>query len=139
MNSSSALPDQARQTLRTSPSGHEAESGATMSEDGVGRGDPAVTSERKIQTSAHAVAFDRGDDGGGIAGDCIHECLPHGGELAGFAARQCQCGDFIQVGANRKELAIARDDQWLNFLFQFGEGNSQREHAGARETVGAVG
>ena len=55
----SALPDQARQALRASPSGHEAESGTAMSEDGVGRGDPAMTGEREIQSSAHAVAFDR--------------------------------------------------------------------------------
>ena len=61
----SALPDQARQALRTSPSGHEAESGAAMSKDGMGRGDPAVTGEREIETSAHAVAIDGGDDRGG--------------------------------------------------------------------------
>ncbi len=85
----SALPDQARQTLCTSPAGHEAKCGAAMSEDGVGRGDPAVAGERKIKTSAHAVAFDRGDDGGGIAGDCVHQCLSHGGEPIGFGAGQC--------------------------------------------------
>src|ERR1035437_3576687 len=65
----SAFPDQAWQALHTSPSGHEAESGAAMSEDGVGSGDPSVTGERKIKTSSHAVAFDRGNDGGGITGD----------------------------------------------------------------------
>src|SRR5208337_4814879 len=84
----SAFPDQARQTLRASPPGHEAESGAAMSEDGVGRGDPAVTGEREIKTSAHAVAFDRGNDGGGITGDCVHEGLSHGGELASCGAGQ---------------------------------------------------
>jgi hypothetical protein len=65
----SRLPDQAWQALGTSPSGHEAEGGAAMSENCVGRGDPAVTGEREIKTSAHAVAFDRGNNGGGIADD----------------------------------------------------------------------
>jgi len=113
----STLPDQAWQALGASPAGHEAESGAAMSEDGVGRCDPAVTGERKIKTSAHAVAFDRGDDGEGIAGDCVHECLSHGGELVGFGPGER--GDFVQVGADREELAIARDDQRAELLFQF--------------------
>lgn len=41
-----SLSDQARQALRSSPSGHEAEGGAAMSEDGVRSGDPAMTGER---------------------------------------------------------------------------------------------
>lgn len=137
----SALADQTRQALRTSPSGHEAESGAAMSKDGVGRGDPAVTGEREIETSAHAVAINGGDDGDGVAGDCVHECLSHGGELAGFGAGQC--GDFVQVGADREKMAIARDDQraelLLQFVFEFSEGRGQCEHAGAGKAVGAVG
>ncbi len=141
----SALPDQARQPLRASPSGHEAESGAAMSEDGVGRGDPAVTGEREIKTSAHAVAFDGGDDRGGIAGECVHECLSRGGELVGFGTGQC--GDFVQVGADREKLTIARDDQWaerllqfvFQIVFQLGDGDGQCENAGAGEAVGAVG
>src|ERR1035437_5949343 len=68
----SSLSDQARQALRSSPSGHEAKSGAAMSEDGVGSGDSSVTGEREIEASAHAVAFDGGDGGRGIAGDCVH-------------------------------------------------------------------
>ena len=83
----SALPDQARQALCASPPSHEAESGAAMSKDGVGRGDPAMAGERKVEASAHAVAFDRGDDGGGIAGDCVHQCLSHGGELRRLRGR----------------------------------------------------
>src|SRR5208282_6014558 len=102
----SALPDEARQALRTSPSGHEAESGAAMSEDGVGCGDPAVTGEREIKTSAHAVAFDGGDHGGGIAGECVHECLSHGREPIGFGTGpRSAC---VKVGADREKLAIAR-------------------------------
>jgi hypothetical protein len=111
-----------------------------MSEDGVGCGDPAVTGEREIKTSAHAVAFDRGDDRHGIAGDCVHERLSHARELVGF--RTGQCGDFVQVGADREKLAIARNDQWaelfFQLVFQFAEGNAQREHAGARKAVGTV-
>src|SRR5208282_2675141 len=110
-------PDQARQALRASPSGHEAESGAAMSEDGVRCGDPAVTGEREIETSAHAVAFDGGDDGGGIAGECVHECLPHGGETIGFGTGQC-CY-FFKFGAHREKLTIACDDKWTGLLLQF--------------------
>jgi hypothetical protein len=141
----SALPDQARQALRASPSGHEAESGAAMSEDGVGRGDPAVTGEREIKTSAHAVAFDGSDDGDGIARECVHESLPHGGEAIGFGTSQCS--DFVKIGADREKLAIARHNKWAAMLpcfvfqivFQFGDGDGQCEHAGAGEAVGAVG
>jgi len=135
----SGLPDQARQALRASPSGDEAECSAAMSEDGLGCGDPAVTGEREVETSAHAVAFDGGDDAGRIAGDCVHQCLSHGGELVGFGTGQCR--DLMQVGADRKKLPIAGDDQRSRFLVyfvsQFVDGNGQCEHAGAGEAVGA--
>ncbi len=91
-----------------------------MSEDGVGSGDSAVTGERKIQTSAHAVAFDRGDHRRGIAGDGVHQRLAHGGKLIGFGAGQS--GDFIQVGANREKLAIGGDDQRAVLPLEFAKG-----------------
>ncbi len=57
-----------------------------MSEDGVGPCDPAVTGEREVKASAHAVAFDRGNDCGGIACDRVHESLSDGGERIGLGA-----------------------------------------------------
>ncbi len=48
-----------------------------MTEDGVGRGNPALTGQREVQTSAHAVAFNRGDDLRGIAGNGVHQRLSH--------------------------------------------------------------
>jgi hypothetical protein len=51
-----------------------------------GRGDAAVTGEREIGASAHAVAFDGGDDGGGMAGDRVHQSLNCGGEIVSFGA-----------------------------------------------------
>jgi hypothetical protein len=94
----SALPDQAWQALRASPAGHETQSGTTMSKDSIGSGDPTVTSEREIETSAHAVAFDHGDDRRWIADDRVHQRLSHGGELVSFGPGQW--GDFIQVGTD---------------------------------------
>jgi hypothetical protein len=44
----SSLPDQARQSLRASPSRHESESRTAMSKDGMGRGDSAVTGECEV-------------------------------------------------------------------------------------------
>ena len=127
-----ALPDQAWQALRAAPSGHEAESGAAMSKDCVRSGDPPVTGERKIKPSAHAVAFDRGDDGDGIAGDRVHERLSHGGELAGFRAAQWEGGDFVEVRTHRKESAIACNDQGAGlFRPSFLDGSGECAHAGA--------
>jgi len=132
-----ALPDQAWQALRASPSGHKTEGGAAVSENGVGSGDPAVTGEREIKASAHTVAFDGGNDGGGIAGDCVHERLSHGGELIGLGA--AEGSDFIQVGADRKKLAIARDDEWAECLFRFAaNGGGQCQHASAGKAVSAI-
>ncbi len=110
-----------------------------MSEDGMGRSDSAVTGEREIKTSAHAVAFDRGDDGSGIAGDRVHQRLSHDGELVGLGA--AERGDFIQVGADREKLAIARNDQRAQLPFEFAliNGGAQCEHASAGKTVSAVG
>ena len=136
----SSLPNQTRQALRPSPSGHEAESRAAMSEHRVRRGDPAVTCQRKIKPSAHAMALDRSDNRSGITGDCVHERLSHSGELVAFGASQD--GNFLQIGANGEKMPIARDDQWANLLSrfapQFADGNGQRKHARASETVGAV-
>ncbi len=104
----SSLPDHARQPLRASPSGHEPEGGAAMSEDGVGRGDSAVTSQREIKPSTHAMPFDRRNDRCQIAGDCVHKALTEERKLKRFGA--AQNGDFIQIGADRKKLAVPRDD-----------------------------
>src|SRR5271166_2514588 len=100
----SAFSDQAWQALRTSPSGHEAEGGAAMSEDGVGSGNPAMARQRKIKPSAHAMALNRGEDGEGIAGDGVHELLSHSSKPAGCRATQGQGGDFVEVGAHGKKL-----------------------------------
>jgi len=111
-----------------------------MSENGAGSGDSAVTGEREIKASAHAVAFDRSDDRGGIACDCVHERLSYGGELIGRGS--AERGDFIQVGADREKLAIARDDQGaellFRFVFQIGDGGGQCEHASAGKTIGSI-
>ena len=69
-----------------------------MAEDGVGSGDPAVTGKREIESSAHAVAFNRGDYGSGITGDRMHQRLSHRGECVGV--RTCERGDFVKVGSN---------------------------------------
>jgi len=135
------LPDQSRQTLRSSPSGHEAQSSAAMSEHGVRRGNSAMTSQREIKTSAHAVAFNRGDHRSGIAGDGVHERLSHGRKL--IRLRTGQGGNFVQVGPHRKKLVIARDDQRVRlprpFVFQFADGDAKRYHASASEAIRAVG
>ena len=94
--------------MRPTPSGHQAESRAAMSEDGVRSGDSTVTRECEVETSAHAMAFDGGDDRGGIGFDCVHEPLSEGGELVGFRAGQRI--DFVQVGADGEELGFASDD-----------------------------
>ncbi len=137
----SSLPDQSRQALRPSPSRHEAEGGATMAKNSVGRGDPAVTGEREIETSAHAVAFDRGHDRRGIAGDGVHQRLSHGREF--ISLRAGQRGDFVQICADRKKLAIAGYDQWSDVCFQFAsqftDCDGQRAHAAACKAIGSVG
>jgi len=73
-----SLPYDARKALRPSPTRDQAQGGAAMAEHRRGRGDPAVAREGEVQSSAHAVAFDGGDNGGRIAGDRVHECLPQG-------------------------------------------------------------
>jgi len=138
-----SLPDQARQALRPSPSRHQSESGASMSEHGVRGRDPAVTGDCKIKSSAHAVALDRSDDRSRITGDCVHERLSQGGKFVGFGA--AQSGDFVQIGADREEQPISRDNQWAEFgsavlplLSQFDDGECQGTHAGAAQAVSTV-
>jgi len=57
-----------------------------MAEGGLGRGDAMVTGESQVEASTHAVAFNGGNDGGGMAGDCAHQRLAHGGEFVGRGA-----------------------------------------------------
>ena len=109
-NSSSALPlpDQARQPLRASPTSDQSESGAAMSEDRVGRGDPAMACQSEVEASAHAMAFDGCNHGRGIRGDRLHQGLPHGGECIGFGAGER--GDLVEVGSDG-EVVLAGNRQ----------------------------
>lgn len=90
-----------------------------MSEDGLGRGDAAMTGQGQIEASAHAVTFDGGGDWGGIGGDGAHEGLSEGGERVGGGSGEG--GDFVEVGAYGEEAAIAGDDEGMlvGVVFQF--------------------
>jgi len=107
-----------------------------MPKNHVGRGNPAVTDQCKIKTSAHAMSFNSGDDGRWIAGDLVHQRLAHGGELEGLGP--LERGDFIQISANRKKLPIARNDQWTNLFFQFVNRDAQCENAATGKTIDTV-
>lgn len=80
----SSLPDQAWQALRSSPASDEAERSAAMAKHRVGRGNSAMTGERQVESSAHAMAFDGSDDRSGKRRDGIHQSLTHLGECVGF-------------------------------------------------------
>ena len=77
-----------------------------MAEDRAGRGDPAMTSEGKVESSTHAMAFDGGDYGSGIAGDCVHKFLSQSGKFVRFRAGERV--DFVEVGSGGK-VAITGD------------------------------
>src|SRR6202142_4187891 len=74
----SSLPDQAGETLRSSPTCDQAQSGAAMAEDRAGGGDSAMTGEGQVESSTHAMAFDGGGYRGGLAGNCVHQLLSQG-------------------------------------------------------------
>lgn len=112
----SSLPDQTRETLRTSPASHKAESGAAMAENGVGRGNTAMARKSKVKASAHAVAFDGGDHGRGIGGDRVHEGLSHEGKCVRFGTGEL--GDLVEVGSDGEKPWITSDDQRLCFQRQ---------------------
>ncbi len=80
----SSLSDQARQALRSAPTCDEAERCSAMAEHRVGRGNSVMASEREVESSAHAMAFNGGDYGSGKSGDGIHQSLTHLREFVGF-------------------------------------------------------
>jgi hypothetical protein len=109
-----------------------------MSENCVRGCNSAVTRKREVDTSAHAMTFDSGNDGSGIDADCVHQLLADGGERVGLWTGQGV--DLVQIGADRKKLSIAGDDQWANPILKFQLFNSgdERRYAGAGQPVGAV-
>jgi hypothetical protein len=86
-----------------------------MAEDGVRPGDPARTSQRQIESSAHAVAVNRSNCGSGEAGDSVHQALAHLREAKCLAS--VQVGDFKEVGTGGEEAGIASDHEtWRRAL-----------------------
>jgi len=73
-----------------------------MAKDGAGGGDAAMAGQREIESSSHAVTFDRGDDWSGEAGDRTHQRLSYLGELIGFGTGQL--GNLVEVGTCREVM-----------------------------------
>jgi len=63
--------DEPREALRSAPAGDQSERRTTMSEDGVGRGNPDIASQRQVQPAAHAVAGNGSDGQGGEVVDQV--------------------------------------------------------------------
>ena len=132
----SSLPDQTWQTLCSAPSGDQAQGGATMSKNGVGRCDPSMAGKSKIESATHAVAFDCGDDRLGIILKRIHQRLPEAGKVEGSSSGQET--NLVEISTGR-EISLARDDQWQTFggsqVLNFG---GERSDFFAREAIHTV-
>jgi hypothetical protein len=131
-----SLPNQAGQTLRSSPARDEAEGGAAMSENRVRCGNPMMTSEREIESPAHTMAFYGRNHWPRVSGDRVHEGLSHSREVAGFLA--VEGSNLIEVGSYGEKVGIAGDNERRRGATQFVNGSGQGEHTGARKPVGAV-
>lgn len=133
---STRLSNQARQALRATPAGDQAQGGAAMSKHrGRGR-DATMTSEREIEAPTHAVAGNGSEDWRWELRDRVHQVLAHAGERIRLRAREC--GDLAQVRACRKEFRIAGDDERARSGRQFEDGPGQRENARPSQTISPV-
>jgi hypothetical protein len=80
-----------------------------MAKNGLRRCDALLASQRKVETSAHAVAVNSSDGWGGESGNSIHEPLTHLGKAERFGP--VELGDFMEVGAGREEVRVAGEDE----------------------------
>lgn len=107
----SSLPDQPREALRPTPTGHQAKRGAAMSEDRMRRSNPPMTSERQIESPTHAMSFNGRDHRRRVALDGVHQGLAEAREL------QClgpaQMANLIEIRSCR-EVSLPGDDQRQN-------------------------
>jgi len=130
--------DQARQALRASPSGDEPEGRAAMSEDCVRPGNSVPAGKRQVETSAHAVAVNRGNRWGREVGHGLHQPLAHQCEAKGVGA--VQSSDFAQIGAGGEEVTVAGEHEPGGILLsQIADCRSQCDDPRLRQTVGTVG
>ena len=95
-----------------------------------------MAGERQIESAAHAVTGNGGDHRGGEALYLVHERLAHMGKRVGRGSRERD--DFLQLRSGRKELVIAGDYEGLRIAGEIANLPGEREHAGARQAVGAV-
>src|SRR5580700_8746973 len=125
-----------REALRASPSRHQPECGAAMSEHGRGSRDAPATAQRQIQSSAHAVTLDGRVYRGREVFNREHQALSGFCELAGGGATERL--NLREVGAGGKESFIARDDQGLWIGLQVSESVSQGQDSSRGQTIRAV-
>jgi hypothetical protein len=102
--------DKARKALRPSPAGDQAKGSPAVTEDGVGRGDPAMAGQGQIEASTHAVAGDGREHRRGELLDQSHQPLARTRE--GQSVRPAQLRDFIQI-SSRGKVWSAGNDHWM--------------------------
>ena len=105
----SSLPDEPRETLGSSPTCDQAQSGAAMAKYRAGSGKSTMTGEGQIESSSHAMAVDRSNYKSRITGDGVHERLAFRGESVGFRAGER--GDFVEIGSNGEIVLSANDER----------------------------
>ena len=133
---SAGLANQPGQPLRSSPSGDESERGATVAEHRAGCGNTAMTGERQIEASTHAVAGNGGVDGGRKLLDRAHEFLPQPRKLV--AGGTGEGGNFRELCARGEKLLVAGNNQRPGAGRKLGQHISQPLHTFATQTIRSV-
>jgi hypothetical protein len=130
------FPHQSRQPLCSTPTGDQPQRCTAMSENHAGRRDASVTSEGKIEPTAHTVPFDGRVHRRRRTLDCIHQGPAHSGEFVG--RRSGQSCNLSQISASREESPISRDDQRLGLARQVAKRLRQCQNATLRQAIRAI-
>jgi hypothetical protein len=122
---------QSRQTLRTSPSGDEAQGRAAMPEQCVRPRDAAIARQCEVESSPHAISVHGSDGWRRKVGDSVHQPLSHLRKAE--CVRPVELCDLAQLGSGGKEVCVAGDHQARRRICrEFFQRGGQRQDAIAR-------
>ena len=129
----SRFSNETRKTLCATPSGHQSKRRPTVSKDGVRRGDAAMTGERQIESSTHAVTFDHREYWAREALDDVHQLLANPCERK--ASGGVERLNLSQVGPRGEKFRIAGNDKRLGIFTERDECICQRHNASTRQAI----